>query len=99
MVTHAALFDELGKIAEVHDNREKLKKWLKNSALVAAGAGAGTAATMVVDKLMGDKLGKIWQGMDPKTKMFIVGPLVGLSTLAAVAAGRKQMKALQKAEK
>jgi hypothetical protein len=98
LATHAALFDELGKIAEAQPgNSEKLKKWVKNSALVAAGAGAGTAATMIVDKFLGDKLGKTWQSTDPKTKMLIIGPLIGVSTMGAVMASRKLMAERKKA--
>lgn len=97
LVTRAALFDELGKIAEAQPgNTEKLKKWLKNSAIVATAAGAGTAATMVTDKLLGDKLGPGWKSLSPKTKMLIIGPLIGLSTLGGVAAAQKLHEARKK---
>jgi hypothetical protein len=102
LVGRAALFDELEKIAEASPdaaaNRDKFKKWLKNSAIVAAGAGAGTAATMVVDKLLGDKLGKAWQGISPATKMLIIGPLVGLSVMGASYGGHKVLTERKKTE-
>lgn len=100
LVTRAALFDELGKIAEVQQpgNRERTKRWLKNTALVTAGAGAGTAVTMVADRLIGSKLGPSWQSLDPKVKMLVIGPLVGLSTLGGVVAAKKRMEAIKKSE-
>jgi len=97
--TLAGLCDELEKIAEADKSRgEKLKGWLKNTALITAGAGAGTAATMVVDKIVGDKLGPAWQNTDAKTKMLIIGPLIGISTLGAVVASRKLLEERRKRE-
>jgi len=92
LVTHAALFDELEKIAEAQlGTGDKAKRWLKNSALVAAGAGAGAAAGTVLDKYLVTHLGKAWQSADTKTKMLVLAPLIGLSTVGAVVAGHKLM--------
>ena len=97
LVTRAALFDELYKIAEaqpVESKKAKFKRWAKITALNAAGAGAGTAAFMGADKLFGKKLGKTWRGAGTKTKM-LAGGLVGLgSTLI----GQKLMDARRKAQ-
>lgn len=99
LATRAAVFDELMKIAEEvkPKNSDKFKLWLKNSALVAAGAGAGTAASMVLDKLVGDHLGKTWQNVSPKTKARIIGPLLGASTMGAILAAKKLQEARKKA--
>lgn len=98
LVIHAALFDELEKIAEAQlSPGDKTKKWLKNSALVAAGAGAGAAAATVLNKYLTTHLGKAWDAADTKTKMLILAPLIGLSTVGAVVAGHKVMGAHHKA--
>jgi len=84
--TKAALFDELGKIAEAQPdktNRAKLKSWLKSTAIIAAGTGAGTAAFMVADRIIGDKLGPTWKNTSPRTKMLVVAPLLGLAGLGS----------------
>ena len=98
LITRAAFFDELSKIAAAgpSENSVKFKKWLKNAALVAAGTGAGTAAVMVLDKLLGDKLGKTWQSVSPKTKMLVVGPLIGLSIAGRATAQQKLENAKSK---
>lgn len=100
LVTRGAVFDELEKIAEAQpSNSDKAKKWLKNSALVAAGAGAGAAASTVLDKYLTTHLGNAWQSTDIKTKMLVLAPLIGLSTVGAVVAGHKVMGEHQKASK
>lgn len=85
LVTRAAFFDELGKIAEAQPtdktNKAKLKSWLKSTALIAAGTGAGTAAFMVADKIIGDNFGNVWKTTSPRTKMLIVAPMLGLAGL------------------
>lgn len=86
LVTRAALFDELGKIAEAQPektNRAKLKSWLKSTAIIAAGTGAGTAAFMVADKIIGDQFGNTWRTTSPRTKMLIVAPLLGLAGIGS----------------
>jgi len=99
LVARAALFDELYKIAEAQpesENKTKFKKWLKNTAIVATAAGAGTAATMVVDKFLGNKLGPTWKAMDNRIKMMIVGPALGLSALAPALLLQKRWEEQQK---
>lgn len=101
VVVHAALFDELEKISEAtqpQDNKTKIKKWLKNTALITAGAGAGAAATTVLDKILRDNLGNYWKSMSPTTKRLIVGPLIGISTVGALAAAHKLQQARMKDE-
>jgi hypothetical protein len=68
-----------------------LKKWLTNSALIAGGAGVGTAVAMVGDKLLGAKLGPIWQRLDPKAKKYIIGPLLGAAMVCSGLAAQKLM--------
>jgi hypothetical protein len=84
-------FDELQKIsAAIHqERREKTKKFLKNTALIAGGAGVGAALTTVADKLIGTKLGPTWAKLDSKTKKLIIGPLLGAGVMASRLALRK----------
>jgi hypothetical protein len=83
--------DELQKISSaIHqERRDKAKKFLKNTALIAGGAGVGSALTTVADKLVGSKLGPAWSRLDPKTKKLIVGPLLGAGVMASRLALRK----------
>lgn len=87
--TLEALSDELQKIAADEGRKEKVKKWLKNTALISAGVGAGTAATMGIDKLVGSKLGPTWQSISPNTKKLVLGPLLGLSALGSRLVAKK----------
>jgi hypothetical protein len=81
--TVAGLFDELVKIGEAvppapeQSRKDKVKKWAKNTAILATGAGAGMAASMAADRWFSNQLGQKWQNMDSKTKRFIVGPALG----------------------
>ena len=91
----AGLFDELVKISEATAPEAKkptLKKWLKNTALIAGGAGVGTAVAMAADKLSGSKLGPTWGKLDTKAKKAIVGALLGASTVGAGLVGQKMME-------
>ena len=98
--TKSALFDELEKISEAQPSSgDRAKKWLKNSALVAAGAGAAAAAGTVLDKYLTTHLGNAWVNTDVKTKMLVLAPIIGLSTVGAVVAGHKVMGEHQKALK
>ena len=89
LVTRAALFDELGKIAAAHpapDKKVQFKKWLKNAALVAAGTGAGTAAFMIADELAGKNLSPAMRTL-----------LRGGAALGGAAAGYKMYEHFNKA--
>ena len=98
LVTHAALFDELGKIAEAQPSKKELfKKWLKNSALHAAGAGAGTAVTLIADRLLSEGLGKSWKSVDPKMRMLVLAPIMSVAAIGSQIAARKLMEARKKA--
>lgn len=92
--TVEALFDELEKIAEEAkptDKPPKFENWIKNTALIAGGSGLGVAGAMAVDKIVGAKIGPLWQRMSPATKKKIVGGLIGATTVGSTLAARKLM--------
>lgn len=84
------LLDELEKISEASSNGEKFKRWAKNTAIIAGGVGTATVATMAADKALGGALGKAWSNASPKTKMLIVGPLLGLTAIGGHMAASKR---------
>jgi hypothetical protein len=84
MVTRGALLDELSKIAKAltpehkEENSKKLKKWGKNTAIIAGGTALGQVAGMGADHLLEKKFGKA-----PKsTRMKYLGPALGAVTAA-----------------
>lgn len=60
-----------------------MKKWLKNTALLAGGAGAGAAATTALDHVAGKHLGKHWNKLSPNAKRLVVGPALGLALVGS----------------
>lgn len=84
-------FDELQKIAAAYhqERRDSAKKFLKNTGLIMAGAGVGSALTTVADKFVGTKLGPAWGRLDPKVKKLIIGPLIGAGVMGSRVALRK----------
>lgn len=96
-----ALFDELEKIAEVAASEQKptIKKWLKNTALIMGGAGAGTAAAMLVDSALAKSLGARWAALPPTTKKYIIAPLMGATLVGAGLGGQKLMEERRKRDR
>lgn len=91
------LLDELEKIAETEQSK-KVKHWLKNTAIVAAGTGAGTGAMMITEKALSSVVGPHWATMSPTSKKLIVGSLIGLSSVGAGLAAKKLFEERQKSE-
>lgn len=93
-----ALFDELEKIAEATTQEQKptIKKWLKNTALIMGGAGAGTAAAMMADSALVKRLGERWAALPPTTKKYIIAPLMGATLVGAGLGGQKLMEERRK---
>lgn len=92
--TLAALRDELIKIGAAKAEREKklrLKKWLKNTLLIAGGSAAGTGISMAGDRILKKALGKAWARTHPKTRLAIAIPLASAAGAASMAAGKKMM--------
>lgn len=89
MVGHAALFDELEKIAE---KNPKLKKWIRNAALITAGAGAGTAVAMVADRALTSVVGSKFNSLSRDAKMKLLGLGLGIATTGAYMAGTLQKR-------
>lgn len=67
------------------ERREKIKKWLKNTALLAGGAGAGAAAVTGIDHLAK----KYAPNISPSAKKYVLGPLLGLAFVGSRLATKK----------
>ncbi len=96
-----AFVDELTKIAAAKapsEKKGKLKRWLKNSALVAAGTGLGTGAYMVAEKGVGSKFGKRWSSLHPNTRRGIAGAGAGAATVGGLLLASKLAKERAKAD-
>lgn len=84
MVTRGALLDELEKIAKAltpeqkQENTKKLKKWGKNTAIIAGGTAAGQLAGMGAEHLLEKKFGKATKA----TRLKYLGPALGAVTAA-----------------
>lgn len=73
-----SFFDEMSKIAETSpDNKAKLKKWLKASAVIAAGQGVGHGISYIGDRIVS----KAMHTMPSHQRMnarLVAGTLAGL---------------------
>ena len=88
----SGLFDELEtiSIAEQPTRKEQIKKWLKSTALITAGAGAGTAAGMLINKGLEKGMQSApWRGLSPATRAKVLGALVGGGTMASTLLAKK----------
>lgn len=81
--TLAGLSSELQKIAE-ETKSPKLKKWLKNTALISAGYGAGQGLGMLGEEALRAALGKKWNGWSSDTKRKVIGTALGLATAGSL---------------
>lgn len=90
----AALFDELEKIAEAQDptRAEKVKKWLKGAAQVAAGAGVGGAVTTITNKLIDQKALPLLRTLSPSTQRLIIAPLAATAAIGTAVAAQRLME-------
>lgn len=84
--------DELQKIAEATNTPappkkgEAFKKALKNVGLASLGAAAGTGAAMLGHEVLKQTMGARYEKWMPSTKLKIVAPLLGLSSMALIGA-------------
>jgi len=84
-IRHSAFLDELEKIAEDRlEKSQQFKKWLKNTALIAAGTGVGTGTVMVGEKVLNHALGDKWRSLPPKTRMAIAAPIASAAGMGAM---------------
>jgi hypothetical protein len=77
--------DEISKIAEAQrqpTNKERLKKFVKNTLLIAAGTGVGTGLGTIADELGRRYFGQKYKALSPKTQSIIVGAITAASALA-----------------
>lgn len=87
--TVVGLFDELSKIAsEQKPGNPQLKKFLKSTAVIGAGAGAGYGAAMIADKAFQHAFGAKWAALGSPSKKKLIGAAIGLAT-AGVLVGKE----------
>lgn len=85
-------YDELQKIAEATQTQpppkkgDAFKKAVKNVALASLGAAAGTGAAMLGHEVLKQTMGARYEKWMPSTKLKIVAPLLGLSSMALIGA-------------
>lgn len=82
-VSLVAVLDELEKISEDLPTKERVKRWLKNTAIITAASGVGAAAMTLGEDVLKRKLGPTWATLSPSTKRYIIGPALGVSSLGA----------------
>jgi hypothetical protein len=99
-ISRLSFYDELEKIAsERQPKNNKVKRWLKSTAIVSAGAGIGTGAYMGGERLAKKLVGKRWDRMNPKTRLAILGPASALAGYGAARLTRKVMRKKQEHDK
>lgn len=84
-------YDELQKIAEATQTPQPpkgdtFKRVLKNVGLASLGAATGTGAAMLGHELLKQTMGARYAKWMPATKLKIVAPLLGISSMAMVGA-------------
>ena len=86
--------DELQKIAEAHEQTsgEKFKKTLKNSLIVAGGAGAAALASTAFDHYVLEKLIPQSHNLPPVAKNIILG----LLSVGGAVAAKKMYEEMNK---
>lgn len=88
-----AFIDELEKIGSAEQERkEKIKRWVRNSAIIAAGTGAGTGASMLTEHAARHLLGAKWATMSPSSRQLVLAPAIGLTSIGAAMAARRLME-------
>lgn len=93
----SALRDEFEKIADAERNA-KLKRWLKNSAIIAAGTGAGTGAALLTNEGLKRAIGPQWRSLSPTMRKAILAPAVGITSIGAAHAFRRLLEESHKDE-
>lgn len=84
LVTLEALSDELVKIASAQEGQNaRFKKFLKSTALIGAGTGAGYGAGMLAEKAFQKFLGQKWEAMPVSSKTRLLGAAIGLAAAGA----------------
>lgn len=75
------LSNELLKIAEAEQKKpSKLKRYLKNSAIIAGGYGLGHGLGMLADKGAKKAFGEKWTKMVPESKKRWIYPALGAAS-------------------
>ena len=83
-VTLEALSDELTKIAADREERNaRLKEFLKSTAIIGAGTGAGYGAGMLAEKAFKATMGPKWKKLPLASKSRLLGAAVGLASTGA----------------
>src|SRR5947209_15680044 len=84
-IQFTAFADELTKIAE--SNHPKLKRWLKNTAILAGAAGASVGAGMLIERGAQKFLAQRWASLTPAARSNIKNGLAGVAGMGVAMAG------------
>lgn len=101
-LTKLAFCDELVKIsrsAEQEANRQKAKKFVKNTLLISSGMAAGTGLAMIAEDVAKRWAGPAWDRMPVQKRISILGPIVSAGSIAAPLLIKKLMEEKARREK
>ena len=101
-VRRAALFDELTKISSAEEDRlraKKVRRWMKNTLLIAGGTAVGTGVSMAGDRVLRKAVGPKWRKMSTGKRLAILGPAASLATIGSLAAARHLMNTRAKKDR
>lgn len=96
-VMMAACVDEFQKIAEEalqvpEQKKVTFPRWMKNTAIIGAGVGTGTAVGMVTEKALMHFGGPLWHSLSPTTKRMVLGPAIAGAGIGTALAGDWMMR-------
>lgn len=101
LVSATAFADELVKIAAASlpsEKKGKLKSWLRDSGIIAAGTGLGTGAYMLGERGLGPMLGPRWNTLKPATRASVAGAASMAATVGGLLLAHKLMREKHKDE-
>lgn len=97
-LSRLAFYDELEKISAAKAGEGKVGKWLKNTAIVSAGAGLGTAAYSAGHRALKKHGGPGWNRLSNARKAAILGPAAVAAGLTSAHLARKLLKKKREAD-
>jgi hypothetical protein len=103
VLTKLAFYDELEKIAVSEygaQNRDKLKRFMKSTVAIAAGAGVGSGLYMLGERAA-NKFGGTgtWKGLSLNSRKFVLGAASGAAGFGAAMAIRRLAEEKRKYER
>jgi hypothetical protein len=80
------MFDELEKISADNGRKEKVKRWLKDTALITGAAGVGAGVSMLAEEAAKKAFGPDWANRIPVSRR---GMVIGAGSFASGLAAKK----------